>query len=222
MAAKAVFFDLDGTLVDSNELHVLAWAEAIEMAGLRVARSALRNEIGKGADKLIPALFPELGDRQRDLLAKAQGRIFKTRFLRHIRPFRDANALLSRLYATGCKIFLVSSASRKEADHYTRLLGIQDLLSGVASLDDAEQSKPAADLFELGLKLADPVGPKDVLAVGDTPYDIEAAAKCGIETLAVRSGGFADESLQGALSIYTDVQELLERFAISPLGATAR
>lgn len=222
MAAKAVFFDLDGTLVDSNEFHVLAWAEAIEMTGLRISRSALRKEIGKGADMLIPALFPGLGGLQRDLLETTQGKVFKTRFLRQVRPFRDANALLSRLYAAESKIFLVSSASRKEADHYAKLLGVEDLLSGIVSIDDAEHSKPAADLFELALKMAEPLGPRDALAVGDTPYDIEAAAKCGIATLAVRSGGFADQSLQGALSIYTDVQELLERFAISPLGAAGR
>jgi phosphoglycolate phosphatase-like HAD superfamily hydrolase len=223
MVAKAVFFDLDGTLVDSNEFHILAWAEAIEMAGLRIARSALRNEIGKGADMLIPALFPGLGGLQRDLLEKTQGKVFKTRFLRQIRPFRDANALLSRLHATGSKIFLVSSASRREADHYAKLLGVQDLLSGIVSLDDAEQSKPAADLFELALRLVEPVGLKDVvLAVGDTPYDIEAAAKCRIATLAVRSGGFDDQSLQGALAIYTDVQELLKRLPDSPLAAEGR
>jgi membrane protein len=215
--AKAVFFDLDGTLVDSNEFHVLAWAEAIDMAGLRVARSALRKEIGKGADMLIPSLFPNLGCHQRDSLEKAQGKIFKTRYLRQVRPFPDAHALLSRLHGARSKIFLVSSASRKEVDHYAKLLGVVDIVSGIVTIDDAAQSKPAPELFARALQKAAPLDPKDAVAVGDTPYDIEAAAKCGIATLAVRSGGFPDQSLQGAQSIFMDVRDLLERFASTPL-----
>src|SRR6201996_5146842 len=108
MSVKAVFFDLDGTLVNSNELHVLAWAEAIDLIGLRAARSALRAEIGKGADMLIPALFPGLDDLQSNLLDKTQARIFKTRFLRLVRPFPEANALLSRLYSRKGGIVMVA------------------------------------------------------------------------------------------------------------------
>ncbi len=216
--AKAVFFDLDGTLVDSNEFHVLAWAEAIDLAHLRAARSALRDEIGKGADKLIPALFPGLSSLERKLLGQGQGNIFKRRYLCQVRPFPYAHALLSRLHRARSQIYLVSSASRVEVDHYAKLLGVADIVSGIVTIDDANQSKPAPELFVQALQLTAGLDPKDVLVVGDTPYDIEAAAKCGIATLAVRSGGFSDHSLKGALSISLDVQELLECFDDTPLS----
>jgi membrane protein len=106
MVSKAVFFDLDGTLVDSNEFHILAWAEAIELCGLKVSRASLRNEIGTGADMLIPALFPSLGDVQRCLLEHTQGNIFEAHYLGQVRPFPGASALLKRLHASGIKILL--------------------------------------------------------------------------------------------------------------------
>jgi HAD superfamily hydrolase (TIGR01509 family) len=211
MMAKAVFFDLDGTLVDSNEFHILAWAEAIEACGLRASRASLRNEIGKGADMLIPALFPGLGGVQRDLLEKTQGKIFETGYLPQVRPFPGASALVTQLRAQGIKVLLVSSSSNKEVLHYSKLLEIESHLDGAVSSDDAPHSKPAPDLFTRALEIVAPVQVHDVIAVGDTPYDVQAAAKCGIRTIALRSGGFSDRDLCHALAIYTDVQELMDQ-----------
>src|ERR1700710_817185 len=208
-ACKAVFFDIDGTLVDSNEFHVVAWDEAFRRSHRSVARYLLREQIGKGADLLIPSLFPELSDAEQKTLSDAHGEIFKSRFLQQVRPFPSAGELVHALHGAGKKILLVSSSDKKEVEHYARLLAIEDALDGVVSFDDVARTKPAGDLFAVALRKAkEEAG--EVIAVGDTPYDVEAAAKCGVRTIAVRSGGFTDQQLRaaGPLTIAMDVGAL--------------
>ena len=209
---KAVLFDLDGTLVDSNEAHADVWAQVFAEAGVDVSRAAIRGQIGKGGDLLVPTLAPDLDEAAQEKLAERHGEIFKADHLAAVRPFPDAAALVAHVHARGLKVVLASSASRDELDHYVGLLGIADLVDASTTADDVETSKPAPDIFGVALDKLAGVDPADAVVVGDTPYDVEAAAKAGMRAVAVRSGGFDDAALSGAVAIYDDVADLLARF----------
>ena len=214
---RAVLFDLDGTLVDSNDFHVEAWDRVFREAGHAIDRDAIAGQIGKGGDLLVPALLPDAPKAERDRLAARHGEVFKARYLDLVRPFPDATALLRRVRDTGRKVVLASSASGEELDHYTRLLGAGDLVSASTSKDDVATTKPAGDIFAAALAKAG-VAPAHAMVVGDTPYDIEAAAKCGVATIAVRSGGFDEAALRDAVVRYDDVEAILAGFDRSPLA----
>lgn len=218
---KAVLFDIDGTLVDSNDFHVEAWDMAFQEAGLSIDRDAIRGQIGKGGDLLVPTLAPDLDDDAQQALESRHGEIFKGEFLDRVRPFPHARDILARVRDAGGKVVLASSASQEELDHYVELLGVRDLLDATTSKDDVETSKPAPDIFSTALKKLPGVAPQDTVVVGDTPYDVEAAGKCGVAAVAVRSGGFEDAVLRdaGAVALYDDVADLLAHYDDSPLAA---
>ncbi|WP_375393204.1 HAD family hydrolase [uncultured Sphingomonas sp.] len=216
---KAVLFDLDGTLVDSNEAHVDVWVRVFREAGHPIAAEVIRGQIGKGGDQLVPDLLPDLPAAAREQLAERHGALFKADWLDRIRPFPAARDLLARVRRGRAKLVFASSASQAELDHYIELLDARALVNADTSIDDVKASKPAGDIFAVALEKAG-VAPGDALAVGDTPYDIEAARKAGVATVAVRSGGFSDDALAGALAIYDHVAALLEGFDQSPLGST--
>lgn len=217
-AVKAVLFDIDGTLIDSNGLNVDAWSDAFVEAGLHVDRDAIHGQIGKGGDNLLPALVPACDDAAQDRLKARQGAIFKADYIGRARPFPAARALLERVRATGAKIVIASSAAQEQLDHYIDLMEARALIDAVTSIDDVETSKPAPDIFATALKKAGDLMPEQALAVGDTPYDIAAAGKAGIRTIAVLSGGFAIADLAGSVAVYRDVADLLQRFDASPLA----
>jgi HAD superfamily hydrolase (TIGR01509 family) len=218
---KAILFDIDGTLVDSNDFHVLAWEEAFAGIGARFDRQTIHDQIGKGTDKLVPTLLPDLDDDAVEQLGDAHGKAFKTKYLDQAKPFADARALLAHAHGNGQQVVLASSASGEELDHYLGLLDARALVGEATSGDDVEQTKPAPDIFATALAKLDGLDPDEVIVVGDTPYDIEAAAKCGMAAVAVRSGGFPDAVLEraGAVAIYDDAAALLADYAASPLGA---
>ncbi|RZI55788.1 MAG: HAD family hydrolase, partial [Zymomonas sp.] len=147
---------------------------------------------------------------------------FKTKYLHQVKPFPGAHDILARTHAAGQTVVLASSASAEELEHYVGLLDAKAFVSETTSADDVENTKPAPDIFAVALKKIAPVAPEEVLVVGDTPYDVEAAAKCGIRTVALRSGKFADELLRdaGAIALYDDVAALLCDYDRSPLGET--
>jgi HAD superfamily hydrolase (TIGR01509 family) len=212
MTIKAVFFDIDGTLVDSNEFHVSAWERAFQESLFPVDRATIRRQIGKGADMLLPALAPELSESDRKVIADCHGRIFQTGYLSQVQPFPHARDLIAALHARGLKVLLATSAKQTEVDHYVDLLDVRGLISGTASGDDVEKTKPAGDIFLSALSKVKPVVAAEVIAIGDTPYDATAAHKAGIETIAVRSGGFPESSLRdaGALAIYDSVGDIFK------------
>ena len=220
MPIKAVLFDIDGTLVDSNDLHVLAWQAAFETIGARFDRQTIHDQIGKGTDMLVPALLPDADEALQQRLGDAHGERFKSTYLETVKPFPGAHALLARVHAAGQKLVLASSASAEELDHYVQLLDARDLVTAGTSSDDVERTKPAPDIFATALRKVAPLAADEVIVVGDTPYDIEAAAKCGIAAIGLRSGKFPDEALRtaGAVAIYDDVASLLAGYAESPLA----
>jgi HAD superfamily hydrolase (TIGR01509 family) len=222
MPVRAVLFDIDGTLVDSNDMHVLAWQEAFATVGASFDAEAVHSQIGKGTDMLVPHFLPDADEGLQETLGKAHGDIFKSKYLHQVKPFPGAHDLLARTHAAGQTVVLASSASSEELKHYVGLLDAQAFVSETTSADDVENTKPAPDIFAVALKKIAPVVPDEVLVVGDTPYDVEAAAKCGIRTVALRSGKFADDLLRdaGAIALYDDVAALLRGYDKSPLRET--
>jgi HAD superfamily hydrolase (TIGR01509 family) len=220
MPITAVLFDIDGTLVDSNDMHVLAWEEAFAGIGASFDRDVIHSQIGKGTDMLVPTLLPDLGEDDQEALGKAHGAIFKAKYLEKAEPFAYAHDLLAKARAAGQRVVLASSASQAELDHYLDLLNARDLVDATTSSDDVEKTKPAPDIFATAIrKIGD--DPAEVIVIGDTPYDVEAAAKCGIAAVGLRSGKFSDDALNaaGAIAIYDDAAALLEGYDASPLGS---
>ena len=220
MPITAILYDIDGTLVDSNDLHVLAWEQAFAGIGATFDRQTIHDQIGKGTDMLVPTLLPDLDDDAVEKLGEAHGDIYKAKYLETARPFPGAHDLLARSHAAGQRVVLASSASSAELDHYLELLDAHELVETTTSSDDVENTKPAPDIFATALKKLGDVDPAQVIVVGDTPYDIEAAGKCGIAAVALRSGKFSDEMLReaGAVAIYDDAAALLTGYDTSPLG----
>ena len=217
--ARAVFFDIDGTLVDSNTLHVEAWVRAFAEAGHRVEPRAIAGQIGKGADNLVPALIEGADDDAAQAIGDRHGAIFKGEYMARVRPFAHARDLVERVHAGGARVVLASSASKEELKHYCDLLGIAGLVDVATTIDDVGTSKPAPDIFAVARDKAG-IDAAAVTVVGDAPYDLDAARKCGMARIAVRSGGFDEASLTeaGAQAIYDDVAALLAGFDTSPLA----
>ena len=217
---KAAIFDLDGTLLDSVDLHAIAWQEAMLEFGHDVSFEQARSQIGKGGDKLIP-VFLSAGE-QRDHgkeLEEWPGNRFKTEYLPLVRPFSAVPDLLRRVRNAGLGIAVASSAKKDEVDKYLDIARITDLVDLTTSSDDAEESKPAPDIFEIVLEKLKIEGP-DAVAIGDTRYDAEAAGKAKIATIGVLCGGFSEKSLRqaGCVEIYPGPAALFARFANSLLA----
>ncbi|WP_174291865.1 HAD family hydrolase [Sphingomonas bacterium] len=220
MQIKAILFDIDGTLIDSNDMHVLAWEEAFAGIGEKFDRQIIHDQIGKGTDMLVPTLLPDLDETAQEKLGDAHGTVFKAKFLDEAKPFARAHDLLSHVHGRGQQVVLASSASAAEIDHYLDLLEARELVAASTSGDDVKKTKPAPDIFATALDKLSGIGADEVIVVGDTPYDMQAANKCGIAAVALRSGGFSDDTLwnAGAIEIYDDAAALLAGYANSSLG----
>lgn len=216
---RALFLDIDGTLVDSNEFHVQAWDEAFHSAGYHVDKADIRSQIGKGGDQLIPTLLPGLSKADEHAIGEKHGEIFHIRYLHQVKAFPHAADLIEMLYVKGIKVVLASSAEKAEVDYYVGLLKIASLLTGTVSKDDVANSKPSGDIFAAALAQVFPTAAADTLAVGDTVYDVQSALRSGVKTIGLRSGGTSTEALAGAGApyVYASVKELYEQFAVSPL-----
>ncbi len=221
---KAAVFDVDGTLVDSVDLHASAWQEALAWFGHEVTFEQARSHIGKGGDQLLPVF---LSSTQRedygDALEEWRGERFKTKYLPMIRPFSAVPDLLRRVHDGGLKVAVASSARKEELEIYLEIAGISHLVDESTSSTDAEKSKPAPDIFEVALKKLG-IASTDAVAIGDTPYDAQAAGKAGMRTIGLLCGGFTEASLRaaGCVAVYPGPGPLLACFDTSPLGAGAR
>ena len=218
---KAIIFDVDGTLVDSVDLHARAWQDAFADFGHPVAFDAVRGQIGKGGDQLLPVfLSQDEIEAMGDALEKHRGDILHSRYLGQITAFPQVRALFQHILADGKTIALASSAKGGELDHYKQLTRIEDLVHAQTSSDDAERSKPHPDIFQAAMRRLPAMDPTDMLVVGDTPYDAQAAAKAGLRTIGMLCGGFPEADLRdaGCIDIYRDPADLLARYGRSPLA----
>jgi membrane protein len=220
MPPKAILFDIDGTLVDSNEQHVNAWAFAFRDEGFPQERDAIRAQIGKGGDLLVPALLPDMDKAVRERIATRHGAYFKDLYLDTVRAFDRAADLIERATRHGSKVVLASSAKQEELDHYVGLLGVSGLLAATTSIDDVEASKPEPDIFGTALATIG-VAPDAAIVVGDTIYDVEAALRAGIVAIGLTSGPFDETQLKhaGAIAVFADAAALHDAFDRSPLAA---
>ena len=215
----AVLFDVDGTLIDSNDLHAAAWREAFAHFGYDIPLDRVRSQIGKGGDNLIPTLLPDIDEEKQEEIDSFRSELFKTDYLPRVVPFPGVRELFERLVADGRKIVLASSAKGAEVKYHLGLMGAGDLVTSTTSADDVEHSKPCPDIFSAALEKVAPLGPDEVVVVGDSPFDVRAAKKLGIRVIGFRSGGFPDDVLReaGADALYDGPEDLLRRYESSLL-----
>ena len=217
---QAVIFDLDGTLLDSVELHAIAWHEAFVEFGHEVSFEQARGQIGKGGDKLIPFFLSEAeqADHGKALESWRESR-FKERYLPLVRPFSAVPDLLERVRDAGLKVAVASSAKKDQLDRYLEIAGIRNMVDEATASGDVEQSKPAPDVFEAVLKKLKIKG-VDAAAVGDTPYDAKAAHKAGVVPIGVLCGGFIESDLSkaGCIEVYPGPASIYFQFEASLIG----
>ena len=206
---RIVVLDVDGTLMDTNYLHVEAWARAFEEVGHRVPRVQIHKQVGKGSELLIQEFVEdeEKIEKVEELHTEYYGGLQE-----HGHPLPGAKELISSLLERGYGVWFVTSAKDEELEHHMSELEAEDKLSGVVNSSTVENSKPAPDIFELTLKKAG-ASPDETVAVGDAIWDIESASAAGIRTVAVLTGGaFSKQELEeaGAVEVYEDCAALLE------------
>lgn len=195
---RALLFDVDGTLLDSVDMHAECWRLAFQHFGKTVPQADVRTQIGKGGDHLLPVF---LSDEEQqafgDDLKQYRGDLWKRDFMREVKPFPHVRDLFEALSKAGHKLALASSSHGDELEYYKKVLKIEDLIEAQTSADDAERSKPDPDIFHAALARVK-AAPEQAVAVGDSPYDAEAAGKAGVATAGVLCGGFPEERLTGA------------------------
>lgn len=215
---RAAILDIDGTLLLSNDAHAEAWVDAGREFGHEIRFEKVRPLIGMGGDKVLPALtgLEEESDEGARILAR-RGEIFTERYLHALRPAPGARALLERLRDAGLDLVVATSAQGDEMQGLLEQAGVADLIREATSSSDAEASKPEPDIVVAALGKTG-AAPAEVLMIGDTPYDVEAALRAGISIVGVRCGGWSDEALRGALAVYADPADLLQHYDSSPFA----
>jgi HAD superfamily hydrolase (TIGR01509 family) len=214
----AALFDVDGTLVDSNYFHVLAWFEAFRINGHEVSAATLHRCLGMGSDRLVPHV---LGRDDEDVRRAHSN--FYAPALERLRPFPDARRLLAATAELGLTVVLATSATPPEVERLLAALGGDEAVAHVVDKGDVAASKPSPDLVRAGLSAAG-VPPSEAVMIGDSVWDVEAARAAGVGCVGLCCGGFAAEELQaaGAIAVYADPAELLDRLADSPLARLAK
>jgi HAD superfamily hydrolase (TIGR01549 family) len=209
--------DVDGTLVDTNYHHALAWYRAFREHGIVLPVWRLHRHVGMGGDKFVSAVAgDEVEERLGDELRERWEALFDE-MLGETEPLPGARDLIVELKRRGCQVVLASSAVEKHVEAFLDKLDARELADDWTTKDDVEASKPAPDLVRVAL---DKAGTDDAVMVGDTPWDAEAARNCGLETIAVLTGGYGEQELRdaGAVAVFESVEELRRRVGETPLG----
>jgi HAD superfamily hydrolase (TIGR01509 family) len=217
VTATAAILDIDGTLVDTNYQHALSWYQAFRQHDVLLPVWRIHRHIGMGGDQLVKALAGDEVDADRgDDIRAAEGALYLAA-IESTEPFEGARRLIEELKGAGHQVVLASSAKAKEVDHYLDLLDARDLVDSWTTSADVEETKPAPDLVQTAL---DKLDGDEAVMVGDTPWDVEAAQRAGIETIAVLTGGFSEQELReaGAIAVFESIAELLKRISETPLG----
>jgi HAD superfamily hydrolase (TIGR01549 family) len=214
---RAAILDIDGTLVDTNYHHALAWYRAFRQNGIVLPLWRIHRHIGMGGDQVVSALAgPTVEDEQGDEIRAAEKALYLA-LIEEVEPFEGARELVSELKERGHTVVLASSAKADEVDHYLDLLDARELADAWTTSADVEATKPEPDLVLAALERA---GSRDAVMVGDTTWDCEAAGRAGVATIAVRTGGFAEQELRdaGAAAVYESLAELRERLDETPFA----
>lgn len=224
MAVQGVILDIDGTLVTSNDAHAQGWVEAFAAFGYDVKFEQVRPLIGMGGDQIVPKFAPglsgkegkgkEIADRRKELIIN--------KFGKNLAPAPGSRQLLLKIQDEGLRMIIATSATSQELEVLLKAGQVDDILNKdeAATSSDAKASKPDPDIIEAALsKLG--MQPSDVVMLGDTPYDIEAASKAGVAVIAFRCGEFDDSQLKNAIAIYNDPADLLAHYDNSPLAKKA-
>jgi HAD superfamily hydrolase (TIGR01509 family) len=214
--APAAILDVDGTLVDTNYQHAIAWYRAFSRHDVVLPVWRIHRHIGMGGDQLVAALAgdeveSEKGDAIRDAETDLYGEL-----IGEVRPLEGAAELIRDLKERGHVVVLASSAKQQEVDHYIDLLDARDVVDGWTASDDVDATKPEPDLIEVAVKKA---GGGDAVMVGDSTFDVEAAERAGLQTVAVLTGGFSDQELRdaGAVAVFGSIEELRASIEDTPL-----
>ena len=214
---EGVIFDIDGTLVDSNDAHAQSWVDTFAEAGYDVPFDVVRPLIGMGADKLLPKTIGVKHDSEEGKkLIKRRSEIFRKKYLPTLRPLEGSRALVLRVRADGLKAIVATSAKDEELQGLLKAAEVADLMEERATASDAKRSKPDPDIVEAAIE-ASGISPRNLVMIGDTPYDIEAATRAKVRTIAFRSGGWSDAHLRGAVEIYGGPADLLAHYDSSLL-----
>jgi beta-phosphoglucomutase-like phosphatase (HAD superfamily) len=211
LQASAAIFDVDGTLVDSVDFHAEAWRRAFSAFGFDFDLAKVRSQIGKGGDQLLPVfLDADAQEKQGKKIEAYRADLFEREYFPRVVGFPKVPELFKFLSAAGKAIALGSSAKAADLKVYKKAAGIEGMTMVETSSDDAQRSKPHPDIFVAALERLR-LPSEDVIVVGDTPYDVEAANKAGMKTTGLLCGGFSEESLReaGAIDIYRDPEHLL-------------
>ena len=209
---KGVIFDIDGTLVDSNDAHAESWVDTFAEAGYDVPFAVVRPLIGMGADKLLPKAIganseSEIGKK----LVARRAEMFRQKYLPRLRPLKGSRELVQRVKADGLKPIVATSAKDKQLKGLLEAADVGDLMEEKATASDAKRSKPDPDIVHAVIEESE-IPPTQLVMIGDTPYDIEAAARAKVRTIAFRSGGWKDEDLKGAAEIYDGPADLVAHY----------
>lgn len=218
---RAIVFDIDGTLIDSVDAHAESWVRAFAVFGIETRFEDVRHHIGEGSDRLMPAFVPDdvLRDRGKDI-GSYRSNLFKREYLPTVRPFPGVRALFEHIRGNGQRLVLGSSCASDEIEDYKKIAGVADLTDGQVTKDDADRSKPSPDIFQAASGLLAPLAPSELMVVGDTVYDAEAAARAGLACTGLLCGGTAEADLRaaGCLAVYRDPADLLRGYDESPLA----
>jgi HAD superfamily hydrolase (TIGR01509 family) len=213
-----VIFDIDGTLLDSNDAHAKSWVDTFAEAGYEVPFDVVRPLIGMGADKLLPKTVGVKDDSEEGKrLLKRRSEIFREKYLPRLGPFPGSRELVQRVRSDGLQAVVATSAKDKELKALLKAAHVDDLMEERATSSDAKHSKPDPDIVHAAVKQSD-IPPEELVMIGDTPYDVEAASRAHVRIIGFRSGGWNDQHLEGAVEVYDGPADLLAHYDSSLLG----
>ena len=218
---RGVIFDIDGTLVDSNGAHARSWVETLAEAGYDVPFEVIWPMIGMGGDKLLPAAAGiESESRLGKKLSKRRWEIFEKQYLPALRPTPGARELAERLKGDGLKLVVATSAGGSELEQLLEAAGVADLMEARASASSARESKPDPDIVMAAVR-SSRIKPENLVMLGDTPYDVQAAIGAHVNPVVLLCGGWTIDELSGATAYYDNPADLLEWYDVSPLSIEA-
>ena len=213
----AAILDVDGTLVDTNYHHAIAWYRAFKQHDVTLSTWRIHRHQGMGGDQIVAALAGDNVEKEKGDDIRAAEAVLYPQLIHEVEPLEGARDLIQALREADREVVLASSAKEEEIDHYLDLLDCRDLVTGWTTSADVENTKPEPDLIKAAL---DKLDSDEAVMVGDSTFDIEAAKRAGVETIAVLTGGFSHEELKeaGAVAIFESLPELRKRISETPLA----